>query len=356
MEEKRDGRIWEERLAGIDPSPLDKGKMDEYPTIRPDEISGAYESSILKGHMMRFANDVLRGAREQAQGLKPRERINHDMGWSLSIETPQGIIGLWSCWLGNQFYLGFPKSVVVSDDLIMKTLKIEKAKPIRQVNATAVIDPNYIGEYADPDKPLEQNTAGQTVGYQDVGDRLWAKFYGPIEPTGGRVWVDYSDFHSMITHFPYIDKRGKLQSVPYGHEQSKGIHTAQFSFYNQYTPEGPTADPSAIQKYKDRFIDLAAEITFIMGGPISVNMDYGFSMVPEDLHREGYDVKWLKGEYGERQGWGNEIVRGKKGDSTIILKSGNSIVPWSTILNAPVSGLTSPETLSAFIKEEMLFF
>ncbi len=426
-QEQQPGDIWKQALEGVDLSRLGKGKEEEYPTIPPSEISEAYESDPLRGSLMRLANENLRNARAQAEGAKPREREMHEMGWSLSIETPQGMVGLWSCWLGNQFYLGFPKStnyvidsvdprtvtrlgkhikmsqlppnapdwrhepldylgarrqledmsdselretlklhkvrfrdiapIPVTDELVMQTLGVERAKPVKQVNVTAVNNRNYKGEFADPDKPLERNRAGQIIGYQDAGKRLWAKFYGPTEPTGGKVWVDYSGFNSNGMHFPYIDEQGRLQSLYYGHDKSNGISTFQFSFFNQYAPEGPTTDPEAIQKYKDRFIRLAAEIAFLMGGPKAVNINYGYSLVPEDLYREGYeDVTWLKGDLGERKGWGNEAVRGKKGDSTVILESANSLVPWSTTLRTPVGGLTSPATLADFIKEDILWF
>lgn len=425
--EERSGDIWDQTIESLDFSKLDKGKEDEYPTASPREISEAYETYPLKGDLMRLANENLKEARAQAEGAKPRERKIHDMGWKLAIETPQGMIGLWSCWIGNQFYLGFPKStsqvvdsiepqtvtklgnhlrmsqlspnspwwqkqlldyqgarskleemsdpelrdtlnlhripfrdapyVPLTNELVMQTLGIEKAKPVRQVNAKSFTDLSGASRYADPDKPLEQNKAEHIVAYQDVGDRLWAKFCGPIEPTGGRVWVDYSGHYSNGMHFPHIDKDGQPQSLYYGHARSNGIYTEQFSFYNQYAPEGPTADSKAVQKYRDRFIRLAAEVAFIMGGPKAVNIDYGYSMVPEDLYREGYeDITWLKGDLGEREGWDNEIVRGKRGDSTVILKSANSLVPWSTILRAPVGKLSSSAMFTDFIKEDILWF
>ena len=427
QEQEPNKDIWQETINGLDFSKLGKGKEDEYPTIPPSEISEAYETYPLRGDLMRLANENLREARAQAEGTKPRERQLHDMGWELSIETPRGMVGLWSCWLGNQFYLGFPKTtdkviasvdpqtvtrlgnhlragelspnapywqrqplnhegakskwadmsdpelrktlkafrvpfsdgpfIPVTDELIMATLGVERARPVRQVNATAVNDFNYRRKYADPDKPLEATPHGQIVGYKYTGERQWAKFYGPIEPTGGRVWVDYSGFHSNGMHFSYITEGGQLESLYYGHSQSNGVYTEQFSFHNKYAPEGPTAEAEAVQKYRDRFIRLASEVAFLMGGPKAVNINYGFSMVPEDLYREGYnDVSWLKGDLGERKGWGNEIVRGKRGDSTVVLKSGNSLVPRTTTLRAPTGRIASPSVLTDFIKEDILYF
>lgn len=350
-------------LEGVDFSRLDKGKEDQYPTIQPNEISEAFERNPMQGRLMRIANESLRIARAQAEGQTTRERGFHDMGWSLSLDTSRGMIGLWSCWLGNQFYLGYPKSILrpgrqETDELIMKVLDVERARAVRQVNATGLTDLRYKDEFADEDKPLEQNEYGQILGYKNAGMRLWARFYGSIEPTGGRVWVDSSDSHSNSSHFSYIDEQGQLQSLYYGHEMSNGVYTHQFSYFNQYAPEGPTDNPEAIQKYKDRFINLAAEVAFIMGGARAVNIDYGFVLVPEDLDREGYEnVQFLKGDWGQRKGWGEEVVRGQKGDSTVVLKSGNSMVPWSTILRAPVSDrISNPAMLADFIRENILWF
>lgn len=344
--EQEPKKFWDAALKGVDLSKLGQGKDEEYPTIPPDELSEAFSTNPLKYSLMRFANENILEARAQAEGTKPRERKYHDMGWSLSIETPQGLVGLWSCWLGNKLYLGYPKlgdhidnlpPEQVVDDLVIKVLGLEKAKPVRHVR--------------------QINETGQIVGYQEREERQWTKFYGPMEVTGGRVWVDHSTFHSTLVHFPHIDGQGRLQEEYYGHDKSNGIYTFEFSFYNKYAPKSPTAHPEAIQKYKDRFIHLAGEIAFLMGGAKAINIDYGFSMVPEDLYREGYEnIKWLKGDLGERKGWGGDVVRGSKGDSTVILKSGNSVVPWLTILHTPTSRVTSPQMLSDFIKEDILWF
>jgi hypothetical protein len=340
------------------------------------------------------------------------------------------LVGLWSCWLKNRFYLGYPKSTSyivrnlsredtlrvanyyrkdhadkstsfakksldyreskllltsiykfglesllrecgvpivdsnkhdvwdVWDSVIMKTLDVTRSEHVKQVNAVAIGSTKYLCEYKDLDKPLEKNEAGQTIAYKEVGSRKWAKFYGPQLPDGkGRVWIDQSEFDSYGHHFPFIDSDGNLQETYYGHDFSKGISTVEFSFFNKYAPDGPSTDPEAIQSYRDKFIKLLTRAAVIVGSPKNVTVDYGFVMVPEDLEREGYtDITWLKGKKGVREGWGKELIRGRKENEMIVLKSGNSMVPWSTIREVKIpEGMLETESFFGFL-QDILFF
>jgi hypothetical protein len=304
-----------------------------YKRIPREQIEETMQYDPTRAMAMVIANMNLKQAERQAQGLEKREPGYHEDGWNLSIHDGEKLVGLWSCWLKNQFYLGYPKGVDVPDELIMQLLDVTYAKPVRQVSAIAVNDWNYSGECKDPDKPLEKNEVGQIVAYQDMGLREWARFYGPQLPNGkGRVWIDKSDFHLNGFHFPIIDESGNVSSVYCGHDKSNGIFTEGFNFYNKYAPEGPSADPEAIQSYRDKFIRLATKVALMVAQPTAVTVDYGFVMVPEDLKREGYsDITWLKGKPDVRKGLGNELVRAKKENEVVILKSGNSLVPWSTV-------------------------
>jgi hypothetical protein len=77
-----------------------------------------------------------------------------------------------------------------------------------------------------------------------------------------------------------------------------------------------------------------------------VNIDYGFVLVPEQLTALGYqDIEWLAGMPGIRKGWHQEIVRARKGKETIVLRSGNNIVPWSTIRRVPCRNVTAEKLL-----------
>jgi len=390
-----------------------RNKMTEqYRRIADEEINTAAEHDPQRALLMVLANSTLAEAERKATGKQSHEPKFHESGWSIAIETPRGVVGLWSSWLNNQFYLGYPKrtsflvvalpeEVVIRiankfrrenadkflfplreefgleesrrlltgfkeselaellrqdgvqtpsfrdraqivDQLIMDTLGVELARPVLQVDATAV-DENYEGEYKDPNKPLVKIGQIVWVAYRTRGLRLWAKFYGPrVVDNKGRVWVDHSDRNSNSHHFDVVrdGSREGLENVYYGHDYSRGISTFPFSFWSKYAPDGPTTEPEVIQSYNEKFLTLACEIAWRMGGANAVNINYGFVIVPEQLSQLGYsNIAWLKGKGGVRQGCGNEVVRAEKatesGKETVILKSGNSFVPWSTIRRAP---------------------
>ena len=119
------------------------------------------------------ANATLEEAAKLDEGKTYSPKFYAD-GWKIAIETPRGILGLWSCWLGNQFHLGYPGPTVCPvtstqvGALIEEHLGVKQAEPVLQVDATAV-DPHYTGEYKDPNKPLEVNALGQTIAYQTRG-------------------------------------------------------------------------------------------------------------------------------------------------------------------------------------------
>lgn len=280
---------------------------DEYPEIRDDEIVAADPQRVV---LKVLANATLREAKELARGQKSYQPTFHEAGWSIAIETPRGVVGLWSCWLKNQFYLGYPKSVeAIPDEVILSTLGVEHGRPVA----------NRFG-----DDKLRQ----------------WAAFYGPALPKQqGRVWIDHSEWNMWGRHFAVITEKG-LETVSYGHDRSRGIYTDEFSHYHQCGPQAPSAEPAVIQPYRDKFLALACKIAERMGGATAVNIDYAFVLVPELLKPLGYKkIRWLKGKRGRREGWGHELVRGEKstdaGTEMIMLKSGNSLVPWSTIRRVP---------------------
>lgn len=386
--------------------------VQQYRKIASEEINATAEHDPQRALLMVLANSALAKAEQKATGEKSHEPEFHKSGWSIAVETPQGVVGLWSCWLNNQFYLGYPKQtsflvtalpeeVVIRiankyrlenankflippkeefglgesrrlltgfkeseliellrqngvqiplfrdgaqivDQLIMDTLCVELARPVLQVDATAVGE-NYEGEYKDPDKPLVKNGVGQIMAYRTRESRLWTKFYSTrVDGDKGRVWMDHSDWNSNGHHFDVVcdSSHEGLESIYYGHDYSRGISTFPFSFWNEYALDGPTTEPEIIQTYRNKFLALVCEIASRMGGASAVNIDYGFVLVPEQLSQLDYgNIEWLKGRSGVRQGWGNEVVRAEKttdnGKETVILKSGNSLVPWSTICRLP---------------------
>lgn len=343
--------IWEQALPEFD---LPESAYDLIPL---DDISQAAKNNPLKAELMQLANRFLQRARDQAEGEISREKSQHDTGWDIVIETPLGVVGLHSDWQGKGFYLGLPLTATkaVSDRLIMTILSVTKSEPVKHIDSVVVNDLKYRGQYKDLDKPLELNEAGQVVAYKDMGVRQWGSFYGPRRVDGGRVWVDLTRRYSGTFDFRYQTESG-LSSVHYGFDNAISILTFPFNFCNKYAPDGPTTNPEVMQKYRDKFIELASRISFNLGKPISVNLNYDFVMVPEDLAREGWEATWLRGIPGERNGFGKELVKGTKGDATLYLESANSIVPWRTVLNVPINNINSPAILTNFIIQDLLYF
>lgn len=290
----------------------------------------------------------------------------HAEGWKIAIETPHGILGLWSCWLGNQFYLGYPGPKVCPvtstqvDALIEKHLGVQRAEPVLQVDATAV-EPCYTGKYKDPDKPLEVNAFGQTVAYQTRGPRLWATYCGSRvsndtqEP--GRIWIEHSNFSSTTTDFRFItvDASESLSTVWYGHDNGRNVHTLPYTFANRYATEGPTANPAHVQLYRDRFLSLACALAEILGGATAVNVDYGFIMTPTQLEALGYkNIHWIKGSPNNYLGWGDEVVLSSQQlpDNRVehlLLRSGNQMVPWAAIRRIPTDGALTTQVLLSLL-------
>ena len=311
------------------------------------------------------ANATLEEAAKLDEGKTYSPKFYAD-GWKIAIETPRGILGLWSCWLGNQFHLGYPGPTVCPvtstrvGALIEEHLGVKQAEPVLQVDATAV-DPHYTGEYKDPNKPLEVNALGQTIAYQTRGGRLWATYYGPRvssdtqEP--GRIWVEHSNFCSTATEFRFItvDASEALSTVWYGHDNGRTVHTFPYTFANRYATEGPTANPAHVQPYRDRFLSLACALAEVLGGATAVNVDYGFIITPTQLETLGYrDIRWIKGLPDNYLGWGNEVVLSSRrlADNRVehlLLRSGNQMVPWAAIRRIPTDGALTTQVLLSLL-------
>ena len=318
--------------------------MTKYDRISAEEICRAGEHDPQRALFMMLANATAKEA--EAKESEVHQPKLHEAGWSIAIETPSGVVGLWSCWLKNQFYLGYPKGTDLHlddvSDLVLDTMEVEFANDVLEVDATAVKE-GYAGEYKDADKPLEKNSVGQTVAYSTQGPRLWAEFYGPQLPDGqGRVWIDLASHNMNGYHFDVINSDFTVKSVYYGHSQSMGISTYPFSFYNKYAPEGPTSKPEEIQKYREKFLALACAIAKELGGAFAVNINYGFVLVPEQIGQL-YNTISVRRECGEVE------FRATKPGETLVLRDGNSLVPWANIRRVECNGLTAEELANLLV-------
>jgi len=312
---------------GIDDSALSTGASDQYPLISGDEIVVADDHDPVAGAYMRWGNEELKRGRLQAEGEIIRQPEEHKTNWHLVIDTDSGKkVALWSPWTGEHFTLTYDGEPL-ADDEIKGILGVEDAKPVRWIF----------------DDTLTEGT----------GTRQWSPFYGPRISEGGRVWVDTSKYGP--SSYRLIDEHGNFHQ-PSGRLPNT-VRTLEGLFFSNESPESPNGKPEVIQEYREKFILLAATIAFKLGKPKGISTEFGFIMTPEDLQREGYEVQWVKGEAGVREGYGEDLVIGRKGNETIALESANSLVPWVSVRRLEVEDSPmTPYQLAQRIIERDLYF
>lgn len=309
-----------------------------YDRIEFETIEKTATADPLKAMLMIFGNAMTDEAIEQDMG-KQHVPTMHDAGWSMALKTPRGYVCLWSCWLENQFYLGYPVHETIPNSLIMDTLYVELADAVDHVSATVVrlnADGTCKSEYADccdPQYPLDPLPSGtEAFAYQHRGLRRWARFYGPQLRAedgsyAGRVWVETNN-QTHGHHFNVL-LGNNVTDVYYGHNRSNSVETVAFSFWNKYAVQGPTDAPKAIQPYREKFLRLALKVAEHMGGIEEVHITYGHVVTPVQLNQLGCnDVTVFSDRaYGFRQTkFGTELVH---------LKRCNSVVPWDCTRRVP---------------------
>lgn len=233
------------------------------------------------------------------------------IGWNMTIETTNGIVGLWTCWLGNGFKLFYPSEVTISDEVIMKALGVTLAKPVKNVV---------------------------------FGTRLWAKYYSERLGEGGRVWIDQTADEG-VAEVLYTIEDAQLKGHSCGGRVTNTISTYAYHFFSEAEPDAPNCTAENIQAYKDKFIQLLVEIAKIVGDITAINLDSGLVLyTPKLLDEKGYHVEnWKKGC--------QEYCYAQDDNLEIILKKGNSLVPWRTIIRYPVTNEVTAEELTEFVNK-----
>ena len=119
------------------------GEMSDYPKFSSKEIEKTTRTNSNEVFLMLLANATADEAQRRANGVLAHQPRFHESGWRIALETPQGIVGIWSCWLNNRFYIGYPNNVGrISDELIRDILGLSYAQHVSQVDAVAV-EPGY---------------------------------------------------------------------------------------------------------------------------------------------------------------------------------------------------------------------
>ena len=214
------------------------------------------------------------------------------IGWSMVIETTNGMVGLWTNWFGEGFKLFYPLNVNISDELIMETLNVTLAK---------------------------------SVANKRFGTRLWAKYYSEKLDDCGRVWIAQETDHSYCYHIKTIRNK-QFEYYHCGFNLTNAVCTYDINFCSKSEPEAPNCIKKNIQPYKDKFVQLLVKIAKLIGDITAVNLDcLEFLYTPEMLTAKGYAVKkWQvnRAEYCYAQDENFEIM----------LKRENSWESWSTVI------------------------
>lgn len=276
---------------------------------------------------------------------------SYETGWNIGIETEKGAIGLYNALNERRLFLGFPKidsDILVPDDMIQEILGLSRGIETDNLQPIKSLDPDHMEVLKNQVIFTETDLSGARTVYLDFGTRKWARFMGPLEQAGGRVWVDYSNFCSYAYPFPLL-KGNVVDQIYYGHDLSWNIHTIETNAFNDYCQDGPTTDPVAIQRYRDRFIELAAKVAHLFGKVSRVNIDFGLNEVltPENLDRLGYQkIERLRGDSQDGAIWA------QLGDRVAIL-TGNQR-EWRTVISVLTQQPESPEATVKLIHRELV--
>lgn len=232
-----------------------------------------------------------------------------ELGWNVNIETSNGLVGMSTNWMGTGLKIFYPYDFKIPDETIMETLEVSMAEPVKN---------------------------------ELFGTRLWARYYSErLKDDYGRVWIHHEPSHSY-GHTIYTIKEGKLCEEYVGHSSSNTIWTSEFSFCNEKEPDAPNNNSKHIQQYTEKFVNLLVKIAKLMGEIQAVDIDSGLVLyTPETL---GCVYKTVK------EGWLTKYCYARKDDIDVVLKKGNTMVPWRTILRYPIS---TEELTDSWIKMKL---
>lgn len=294
-------------------------KTEEKPVTEKKEENKPFVSleSLLVSQALQTEKEIT-----EKQKSKEHQPKFHRSGFYLTLETPEGNIGLWSSWTESSFYLGYPLEWQVEDELIMKTLGVRESQ--------AVYHEKYVGS----NKPCE------------VTMRKWGRFYSDMQEAGGRVWVDKGAYDMNLHTFPLIQHK-QLSELTYGHTKNNKISTYPFHQCNEREIEAPTTNRDSIQTYRDAFLSLALAIASEHGGVTNIHIKLDETVwTPEMLQNEGYtEITYLKGDFKNHKVLGDTVLYAKRGEEELVLQSGNSLVPWVNNRKFPVKESLTVENI-----------
>lgn len=271
-----------------------------------------------------------------------REPETSSEGYHISWETRAGVIGLWSCWLRDQLYLGWPNAFgPIPSEQVLKAFPEAKLGSRERQGWT-----RRIGTYT-----IQLPRSGE-VTTLDVGHHQNAQHFpvlrGETLGKSGPPHVSYgwgeADQHSWGSDLLSRDSGYRLFTEPFWHPEGEG--------------DDKTVRNEWYDSQESRFIALGCDLANEHGiEGVTVQLGINISIVPESLPAMGFQTKWLRGTPGVRQGWHSEAVYGSRvlADGRVeevMLVSANSLVPWVCYRRQPVpEGGVTPE----FVREMLTF-
>lgn len=183
---------------------------------------------------------------------------------TITLETERGLVSLWIYQFGNTLKLFYPLKVELSEQLIMDTLKVTKAKPVK--NAWR-------------------------------GTRLWASFYSERLKEGGRVWIENSNYHPSSFAVKRIGIDGKLYSVLCGVHNTNTIWTLEYNEFSKESPDAPNCNKQNIIVYQERFFELLIKIAKKIGRIEAISIDFENEKTeynPLSLEKKNFKVTYYE--------------------------------------------------------------
>lgn len=325
--------------------------------------------------LMKITNAMAERAKARAKGELLYEPEQHEDGWSASIQTSNGVVGLASL---AQIQLVVPKSIGLSDTAIQSILEVEPGKPITTYLSYVTEDPknDYILKRLKKEKVarmkngiiIEEDSQepGKSRVYVLSGENfLPAQFMSQPCSDGGRVWIDTKVTGYNFHEFPIVTNDGKLKEMEYEDKpNSKYSHLKTLTplrvDWNKYTPDGARWDKEHLTPFRQRFLRLAAIGATRLGKPERFTINSAPDIFPQDLRKQGYQLEWLRGRAGvwkPKEGYRKEIfIRARKGNDFIFLESGFDVTsPWTATISREIPPVNSPEELEDFLEKSLVY-
>lgn len=313
-------------------------KDPEYPDLRKDLEALSPDAPGQTAIMMLMGNSSLRQARELRDNPTSRRPMVAN-GYSIAFDTKHGVVGLWSGWLRDSFFLGWPSSW-----LKLSAQTVAEAFPSSKIGGRW--RPDYQRVVGDVTLRLSN---GEETSIEI--DRHVSHMYdfcvlrGTAIFRGGRLpHVSYGWGPSARLEFDsryYNPQPTELLSF------DTGNRIASEPFWRTESPEDERLDARDLwfNAQEHGFMRLACDLAN-MDEPAAVTIKYMTPMTPEVLsHALGFELTWILGEPGRRKGWGQDAVYGVRGDESVMLVSANEMVPWVTYRRVPLTAAATPKKL-----------